>query len=136
VYLSLYCRRLRPELQILSRSTSDRNVSTLYRAGADVVLSYASMGSNAMVNMLRQREMLLLGEGLDVFKVPIPAELEGRTLAGANIPSATRCNVLAVIDEGHPARIPDANTLLPRGSQLILVGNLEAESAFFKCYHV
>jgi len=136
VYLTLYCRRLRPELQILSRTTSDRNVSTLYRAGADVVLSYASMGANAMVNMLRQREMLLLGEGLDVFKVPVPAELEGRTLFEANIPSATGCNVLAVISDGQPATIPDPHTVLPRGSELILIGNLEAESAFFKRFQL
>jgi Trk K+ transport system NAD-binding subunit len=136
VYLTLYCRRLRPDLQILSRTTSDRNVSTLYRAGANVVLSYASMGANAMINMLRQREMVLLGEGLDVFKVPVPKELEGRTLIDADIPSATGCNLLAVINEGQPARIPDANTVLPRGAQLILIGNQEAESAFFKRYRL
>jgi Trk K+ transport system NAD-binding subunit len=41
VYLTLYCRRLRPDIQIISRATLERNVSTLHRAGADFVLSYA-----------------------------------------------------------------------------------------------
>jgi len=35
VYLTLYCRRLRPDVQILSRSNRERNLSTLHRAGAD-----------------------------------------------------------------------------------------------------
>ncbi len=134
VYLTMYCRRLRPELQILSRSTLDRNVSTLYRAGADVVLSYASMGANAIVNLLRNREMLLLGEGLDVFKVPLPAALVGRTLAEAAIRDATGCNVLAVARGDEPASNLDAQTPMAEGSQLILIGNPEGEAAFFERY--
>ena len=38
VYLTRYCRGLRPDARIVSRSKLDRNVSTLYRAGADAVL--------------------------------------------------------------------------------------------------
>jgi Trk K+ transport system NAD-binding subunit len=53
VYLALYCRRLRPDIQIISRSTLDRNIDTLHRAGADFVMSYASMGANAIFNLLR-----------------------------------------------------------------------------------
>src|SRR5699024_9203992 len=52
VYLTLYCRRLRPELQIISRATSEHNVAPLYRAGADSVLSYAAIGATAMWNKL------------------------------------------------------------------------------------
>ena len=38
VYLAIYCRRLRPDIAIVARANLDRNVSTLYRAGADAVL--------------------------------------------------------------------------------------------------
>ena len=48
VYLTLYVRKLRPELQIVARSILDRNVTTLHRAGADAVLSYASLGATAL----------------------------------------------------------------------------------------
>ena len=41
VYLTIYCRRLRPDVQIIARANTDKNISTLYRAGADAVLSYA-----------------------------------------------------------------------------------------------
>ena len=52
VYLTIYCRRLRSDIQIIARARLDRNVSTLHRAGADAVLSYASTGANAIWNVL------------------------------------------------------------------------------------
>jgi voltage-gated potassium channel len=134
VYLTLYLRRLRPSLQILSRATLDRNVSTLYRAGADIVLSYASMGANAIINLLRRREMLLLGEGLDVFQVAIPAKLVGKTLAQAGIRESSGCNVLAIVRDRQTIASPDANEPLVAGTDLILIGDHRGEEAFFKNY--
>ena len=134
VYLTLYCRRLKPGLQILSRATLDRNVSTLYRAGADIVLSYASMGANAIFNLLRHRDLLLLGEGLDVFQVPIPRSLVGKTLAQAGIRETSRCNVLAIVRDGQTIASPGANAVLQAGSDLILIGDHRGEETFFKHY--
>jgi Trk K+ transport system NAD-binding subunit len=134
VYLTLYCRRLRPSLQILSRATLDRNVSTLYRAGADVVVSYASMGANTVVNLLRHRELLLLGEGLDVFQVPVPGALVGQTLADAHIRSKSGCNVLAIVADGQTTLTPDGASVLAAGTALILIGDHEAEDRFFRTF--
>lgn len=134
VYLTLYCRRLKPGLQILSRATLDRNVSTLYRAGADIVLSYASMGANAIFNLLRHRDLLLLGEGLDVFQVTTPKSLVGRTLAQAGIRESSRCNVLAIVRDGKAIASPSAHEVLEAGTDLILIGDHRGEEAFFKTY--
>jgi voltage-gated potassium channel len=134
VYLTLYCRRLKPGLQILSRATLDRNVSTLYRAGADIVLSYASMGANAIFNLLRHRDLLLLGEGLDVFQVSTPRSLVGRTLAQAGIRESSRCNVVAIVRDGKTIANPSAHEVLEAGTDLILIGDHRGEEAFFKTY--
>ncbi len=67
VYLTIYCRRLREDIEIIARSVLNRNVSTLHRAGADFVLSYASMGANAIFNVLKRGEVLMVAEGLNVF---------------------------------------------------------------------
>ena len=40
IYLTLYTRRLRPDAQIISRASLDRNINGLHMAGADVVLSH------------------------------------------------------------------------------------------------
>jgi Trk K+ transport system NAD-binding subunit len=132
VYLTLYCRRLFPTLQILSRATLDRNVSTLYRAGADIVVSYASMGANVVVNLLRHRELLLLGEGLDVFQVPVPPRLVNRTLAEAGIRESSGCNVLAIVANGRMVAAPSAETRLAAGTELILIGDHKGEDLFFQ----
>ena len=134
VYLTLYCRRLRPDMLILSRSTLDRNATTLHRAGADYVFSYASMGANVVFNMLRRHRMLFVAEGLDVFTVPVPKPLVGHTLAESNLRQETGCTVLAVRAGQHATAQVDASKPLPDGGELILIGDREAEDRFFDRY--
>jgi voltage-gated potassium channel len=134
VYLTLYSRRLRPDLLILSRATLERNTQTLYRAGADFVLSYGSLGANAIFNMLRDRNVMLLAEGLDVFTVTAPADLVGRTLANSGLRQNTGCNLLAIRHRGTMTINPDANAEIPAGSQLTLIGDRDAEHRFFDTY--
>jgi voltage-gated potassium channel len=134
VYLTLYCRRLRPDMLVLSRSTLDRNATTLHRAGADYVFSYASMGANAVFNMLRRHRMLFVADGLDVFTVPVPQALVGRTLAESNLRQETGCTVLAVRAGQHATAQVDASKPLPDGGELILIGDREAEDVFFDRY--
>ena len=134
VYLALYCRRLRPDIQIISRSTLDRNVDTLHRAGADFVMSYASMGANAIFNLLRRDDVLLLAEGLNAFEVDVPPGLAGRTIAETAIRESTGCNVIALETEGKMIANPGPGTLLPAGSQIILLGSADAEEDFMRRY--
>jgi Trk K+ transport system NAD-binding subunit len=134
VYLTLYCRRLKPDLLILSRATLERNTTTLHRAGADVVLSLASIGAHAIFNMLRRSHLLLLAEGLDVFSAPLPRALENRTLGECGIRQDTGCNLLAVQHAGGMIINPDVSARLPPGSQLILMGDRQAEQKFFEKY--
>lgn len=134
VYLTLYCRRLRPDLLILSRATLERNTMTLHRAGADVVLSLASMGAHAIFNMLRHSQLLLLAEGLDVFSMPLPQALEGRPIGESGIRRDTGCNVLAVRQGERMIINPEPSLPLPVGSELILMGDRQAEQRFFDRY--
>ena len=134
VYLTVYCRRLRPDMLVLSRSTLERNATTLHRAGADYVFSYASMGANAVFNMLRRHRMLFVADGLDVFTVPVPRALVGRTLAESNLRQETGCTVLAVRAGQHATAQVDASKPLPDGGELILIGDREAEDVFFDRY--
>lgn len=130
VYLALYCRRLRPDIQIISRSTLDRNVDTLHRAGADFVMSYASMGANAIFNLLRRNDVLLLSEGLSVFEVDIPAALAGQTLGQTAIRASTGCNVIAIETDQAMIANPGPETRLPLGAEMILIGSADAEERF------
>lgn len=134
VYLTLYCRRLRPDIQIISRATLDRNVTTLHRAGADFVLSYASMGANAIFNLLRRSNILLLAEGLGVLKVDTPRSLEGKILAQSDIRRTTGCSVIAIEDDTGLHVNPDPQALIRPGAKLILIGSAESEERFLNRY--
>ena len=134
VYLTLYCRRLREDIQIISRSTLERNIDTLHRAGADFVISEASMGANAIFNLLHRSDVLLLAEGLDVFKVPVPASLAGKTLVNSFLRKETGCSVIA-IDAGNGAQVnPHPGTTLPPDAEIILIGSVESEQRFLNRY--
>jgi len=132
IYLTIYCRRLRPDIQILGRANLERNASTLHRAGADFVLSYATMGASIIFNTLRRADILLLAEGLDVFRLRIPQTLVGRTLAQSDIRTLTGCNVVAV-SRGDAFDVnPDAQTPLPADAELVVIGDVESENRFMR----
>jgi Trk K+ transport system NAD-binding subunit len=132
VYLTLYCRRLRPEIQIISRSTLDRNIETLHRAGADFVMSYASMGANAIFNLLRREDVLLLAEGLSALEMNIPPSLSGRTLSETAIRETTGCNVIAIDTPDGLIVNPPSGTPLQLGARIIVIGGADAEERFLE----
>lgn len=134
VYLTLYCRRLNPGIQIISRVTQERNISTLHRAGADFVMSYASMGSNAIFNLLERSDTLMVAEGLDVFKLKIPKSLVGKTIATSAIHNNTGCTLIAIHTDTDLQINPDPNQPMPEGAEIILIGSTEGENLFIDLY--
>ena len=113
VYLTIYCRRLRPDMQIISRANLDRNVATLHRAGADAVLSYASIGATAIWNTLGLNDSLVLAEGLEMFRVPCPEAMAGRSLAETEVRRRTGCNIVAVSEGDEMVTNPDPTRPAP-----------------------
>lgn len=134
VYLAIYCRKLRPNIQILVRANQDRNVSTMHRAGADLVMSYATTGASSVFNQLKGGNLLVLAEGLEVFRVPVPASLVGRTLAESQFRQTTGCNVIAIEENGVSEVNPNPQRTLSSHAQLIVVGDAASEERFFSTH--
>lgn len=134
ISLTIFFRRLREDLQIITRCTLDRNVGTLHRAGADLVLSSASMGANTIFNLLRKSDNLLLAEGVCVFPSPVPDSMKGRRLIDCAVRSETGCTIIAVETQGERLVDLDPETVLPADGTLLLVGTLEAEERFLKAF--
>lgn len=132
IYLTIYCRRLNPGMQILSRATLERNVATLHRAGADFVMSYASMGANAVFNVLQGGDVVMLAEGLEVFRCLVAGKLAGRNLFDVQIRATTGCSVVAVDGERGMLINPPPDLPLPAGAELILIGTVEGERRFLE----
>ena len=141
VYLTVYCRRLNPEIQIISRVTQERNIATLHRAGADFVMSYASMGADAIFNFLKRSDTLMVAESLSVFsedisvfRMKMPSSLVGRTIANSAIRRNTGCTVIALNDNHEMQLNPDPNEPLPRAAEILLIGSSEGEKRFLDRY--
>ena len=130
IYLTIYCRKLRPNIQIISRAIRDRNISKLYSVGADIVISYASMGANRIFNILKPDEMLMPTEGLNVFKARVTASLTDKTLAESQIRRKTECNLIATRSDDSYNINPDPTVKLKKNEELILIGTAEAEKEF------
>ena len=130
IYLAVYCRRLNPEVLILSRLTHPRNLEAIYRAGADFALSYTSQGVEDIFARLHARELLVIGEGVEMFVVPAPSSLVGRELGGCAVAERTGLTVIGVQQNGVVVTNPPSSTSLKRGSELIMLGSTEQRQAF------
>lgn len=130
IYLAVYCRRLHPDLRIVSRITHERNLEAIHRAGADFVLSYAFLGVESVFSVLRGRELVLLGEGLEFLAIEVPRSLAGRSLMDAGVRARTGLNVVALQtgDATQPSPSPDQP--LPSEGRLLAVGTREQRERF------
>jgi voltage-gated potassium channel len=130
IYLAVFSRRLNPGLRIVSRITHERNIDAIHRAGADFVLSYATLGVESVMSLLHGYELVVIGEGVELFTIPVPLSLSGRRLGDSGIGSATGLSVVAIDRAGTLVTTLTAETLLDAGAQLVMLGSLEQRRTF------
>ncbi|HWI16339.1 MAG TPA: NAD-binding protein [Vicinamibacterales bacterium] len=130
IYLAVYCRRLNRDLRIVSRITHERNLEAIHRAGADFVLSYTTLGIEAVMSVLRGHPPVLLGEGVELFFVPVPSSLAGRPLRESGIGSRTGLSVVALQQGERLSTSLTSETLLPADAHLLMLGSHEQRGMF------
>jgi voltage-gated potassium channel len=112
----------------------DRNVAALHRAGSDIVMSYASMGATALFNLLKRSDLLMIAEGLDVFKVKVPKQLAGKTIAEANFRETTNCSVIGIDTNDETITDTGPDTVFPVEGEIVLIGTPEGETEFLRLF--
>jgi Trk K+ transport system NAD-binding subunit len=130
IYLTVYCRRLNPDLRIVSRITHERNLEAIHRAGADFVLSFASIGAESIISYLQERELVVIGEGIDLFVVKVPKSLTGKRLGATRIGSEIGLTVIAIQKGENIITNPPSDAILEPNSELLMVGSTEQRDAF------
>jgi len=134
IYLTIYCRRLRPDVQIISRASLDRNIKTLHRAGANLVMSYSSLLTTTIMNLMQPQKMLMLSEGLYVFRMDLSPTLANKVLMDVKIREETGCSVVAVKRDEELIINPDPTIMLKKGDELVLIGTASSEKLFIQNY--
>jgi Trk K+ transport system NAD-binding subunit len=129
IYLAVYCRRLKPDVRLISRVTHQKNLEAVIRAGADFVLSYASLGADSVIASLMGNDLIVLGEGIDMIHARVPRALAGRTLAESGIGASTGLTVIAVQEDGRIRTDLPASYRLAKDANLIMIGSLDQRVA-------
>ncbi|AAR33858.1 NAD-binding protein [Geobacter sulfurreducens] len=132
IFLTLACRHLHSHIRIVARANGEENVDQLYAAGADFVVSNASVGANILGNLLEHKESAFLSEGMAVFRRPLPPAMAGKTIAETRLRPLTGCSIVAIEapDRADILISPPPETILAEGARLILIGTSEQEKTF------
>ncbi len=130
IFLALYCRRLNPECRIVSRINDEWNLEAIHRAGVDFALSHGSVAAKSVLSILQGSDLVLFGEGADLFVEPVPAAIAGKTLAESGIGARTGLNVIAVNSGGESVTNPTADTELAAGAEIVMLGTLAQHQVF------
>lgn len=127
VYLTIYCRKLRSDVQIISRANLDRNISKLHSAGADLVMSHASIGANTIINLLIPNRIMMVAEGLYVFRIPVHKSFAGKSLAEVPVRQQTGCSIVAIGKDDKLHINPEPSVVLGADDEMVLIGTGDAE---------
>lgn len=134
IYLSLYCRKLRPNIQLISRATLDKNIESLYNAGATLVMSQSSFTANTLMNLLQPEQVFMLTEGLTVFRAKPSEKLVGKNLIDSGIRKITGCNIVAFYSDDHMLIPPPPTHTIRPEDELIVIGT-EEEAGLFRSHY-
>ena len=134
IYLAVFCRKLNPSVRIVSRITHERNVEAIHRAGANFVLSYTTLGVETVMSLLRGYELVVLGEGVELFSIDLPRTLAGRPLSESRIGSGTGLSVVALERGSELVTRLSGATILESGSVLLALGSLEQRKKFAELF--
>ena len=99
-FATLICRDMKPNVEILARAEGRESVQKVYRAGADYVLSLASITGRMIASAVLNEDVLALDTQVEVVRTEAPT-LAGRTLGGADVRNRTGCTVVAVEHDGE-----------------------------------
>jgi Trk K+ transport system NAD-binding subunit len=133
IFLTLAIRQLLPHIRLVARANREENVAQLYLAGADFVVSNASVGASILLNILESKASLFLTEGIHVFRRAVPNTLAGLRIAESKLRLQTGCSIVAIEGQDGATQVsPPPETVLEKESTLILIGTSSQEELFDK----
>jgi Trk K+ transport system NAD-binding subunit len=121
-FATLMVRDLAPDVEIITRVEDNANISKTYRAGADYVLSLATVtGRMSTSYLLEDRDRLSVDQQVEVRRIPATA-IAGQTIASVNIRERTGCTVIA-IERGEQTQTEiGPETEITKDDELVVVG--------------
>jgi Trk K+ transport system NAD-binding subunit len=133
-FATLVTRDLNPSVEIIARSESAEAIRKTYRAGADYVLSLATVsGRSIAAEVLEDEAILAVGSTVELLRTSAP-ELHGQTLDGANIRERTGCTVVAVVRDGELSTDLGPDFRIRTEDDLVVAGTDEGTNHFVELF--
>ena len=98
-------------------------------AGADLVMSYSSLGAGVIFQLLRPNEVSLFTEGLIVMNKKAGTDLAGKSIMESGIREKTGFSIIAIRREDRLTVSPP-QTEINEQDELIVIGTAENEKLF------
>jgi Trk K+ transport system NAD-binding subunit len=121
-FATLVVRDISPETEIIARVEEIESVRKMYRAGADYVLSLATVTGRMIAStILEDEDVLSLDRQVEVVRTIAP-ELVGQTIGDADVRSKTGCTVVGVERDGTVLTDVGPEFSVEAGDELIVAG--------------
>jgi Trk K+ transport system NAD-binding subunit len=121
-FATLVIRDMSPQTEVIARVEETESVQKMYRAGADYVLSLATVSGRMIAStILDDEDVLSLDQQVEVVRTVAP-NLVGQTLAGADVRSNTGCTVVGVERNGTVITDVGPDFRVETGDELIIAG--------------
>jgi Trk K+ transport system NAD-binding subunit len=113
-----------------SEATEVGSIRKMYRAGADYVLSLATVSGRSIASeIIESEEFLTVGTKVNVVRTRAPG-LAGSTIEEARIRERTGCTVVAIERDGELRTAIDPTFRLQRDDELVVAGTAAGTSRF------
>ena len=87
-----------------------------------------------IMNWLKPGRILMAAEGLDLFRVPVPKALAGKTIVESEIRARSGCSVVGISTTKGMEVVPGPSAQLPDGADVLLIGTPDAEERFLELW--
>ena len=126
----LVARDLNSSIELIARAEETENVQKMYRAGADYVLSLATVSGRMLAStILEDEEVISLDKQVEVIRTHAPG-LVGRTLGEADVRARTGCTVVGVERDGEVVTDLGPEFRIREGDELVIAGTDEGTNRF------
>ena len=129
-FATLVIRDLNPEVEVVARAEETENVQKMYRAGADYVLSLATVSGRMLAStILEDEDVISMDQQVEIIRTDA-GDLVGTTLGEAKVRSRTGCTVVAVERNGTVLTDVGPDVRFESGDKLVIAGTDEGVNRF------
>jgi Trk K+ transport system NAD-binding subunit len=133
-FTTLVVRDVSPGTEVIARVEEPQSIRKMYRAGADYVLSLATVSGRMIASsVLDGADVLSLDSQVEVVRTKAPG-LVGQRIGDALVRSKTGCTIVAIERDGDLLTAVGPDVRIEHGDELVVAGTDEGVQQFTQTF--